>query len=118
VKTPSVVLKVTESGVDARPFVELSTVLVEQVRLYTPHGMFSADGVRFLVFVRGNNCERVNVRVVIAERHVENVIEADASRHGFQPQGVGVIGRIVRTIVHDTRMTATIRGMTTALRTW
>jgi len=83
VEPPSVILESVESHIDRRAFVESTAVLAEKIGLYTDRAVLAGDLLSFFVLVRRDHDHRVEVRVIIGERHIEHVIETDAGGHGF-----------------------------------
>jgi len=84
---PAVVLKATEPGVDGRAFVEVASVLREEIGLDTNRAMLFRDLLGAAVVVAGDDDHGVEVRMVEREGEVEEVVKADADGDGFETEG-------------------------------
>ena len=106
VKPPPGVLAAGEARVQRCPFVEVPTVLVKEIGLDTDRAVFASHGVGRPVVVRSDDDEGIDMRVVGAQRTIEEVIEANTSGNGFEPQciGGGFIGSGTGSVVHCRRL--------------
>jgi hypothetical protein len=77
VDAPAVILEVIHAGVDRCAFVEIAAVLSEQVGLDANGPMLFGNELRFAIVVRGDDDERVQVRMVESQSDIEKVVEAD-----------------------------------------
>ena len=89
VHPPAVVLEAIKAGVDGGTFVELAAVLAEEIGLHADRAMFFGDLLRGFVVVRGDDNHRVEMRMIEAEAHIEEIIKTDAGGDGFEAERLG-----------------------------
>ena len=90
---PAAVLEPIEASVDRSALVELATVFAEEIRLHADGAVLFGNLLRGFVAMRCDNDHRVEMRMIEAERYIEQIIEADAGGHGFEAQGLAGVER-------------------------